>query len=525
MRKFYSLLIPGILLLLAYSSFAQQKTVNEPPGLDAYVSRVMKTFQVPGMTIAIVKDGKVVMAKGFGVRKVGKAEPVDAHTLFAIASNSKAFTATAIALLVDEGKIKWDNPLIDYIPWFRLSNPYVTSQMTVRDLLVHHSGLGLGEGDLLLWPKTDYTARQIAMHLRYLPLRTSFRSTFAYDNVLYLVAGQLVKAVSGESWEDFVKSHIFDKIGMSESIDEITRLPDQDNYAAPNAIIDGELTLAKFHADDVTDPLGGICSNAVDMAKWMIVQLDSGQAGNGTRLFPAKETAQLWNMVSPIPVSKEPPYLAPLQENYLGYGLGFFLTDYRGYKMVYHPGGLTGYVSKVTMIPALKLGVAVLTNQESSDAYNAVIYHILDYYMHAPKFDWIGALKTAEAKSDSANKAEMSRINMSHDSTSGPSLPLEKYAGTYNDPWYGDVTISMEDGHLVMRFTHSARLVADLVHWQYDTFVARWRDRQLRADSFVTFWLNPDGSISSIRMKAVSPATDFSYDFRDLDLKPAAATK
>ena len=524
MRIFYSLLI------LAAISFggrtvAQEKNANVPPGLDEYIGQVMKTFDVPGMSVAIVKDGKVVMAKGFGVRQAGKEEPVDFHTLFAIASNSKAFTATALALLVEKGKVKWDNPIIDYIPWFRLSNPYVTSEITVRDILVHHSGLGLGEGDLLLWPTTDYTGKEIAMHLRYLPLRTSFRSTFAYDNVLYLVAGQLIKSVSGESWEDFVTRNIFDRIGMTGSIADIARLPGEKNFAEPHAILDGKLTVARLHVDKVTDPLGGICSNAADIAKWMIVQLDSGRAENGTRLFPAAETAQLWNMVTPIPVSKVPEYLSPFQQNFLGYGLGFFLTDYRGYKMVYHPGGLTGYVSKVTMIPALKLGVAVLTNQESDYAYNAITYRILDYYMHAPAFDWLEGFETAKMKSDSADSALQSETNLSHDSTSHPSLPLAEYAGTYNDPWYGDVTISMDDGHLVMRFTHTARLVADLIHWQYDTFIARWRDRQLRADAFVTFDLNPDGSIDRLKMKAVSPATDFSYDFQDLDLRPVPAPK
>ncbi len=434
MRNFYCLLIVALLALVSNSS-AQNKRTSTPPGLDAYVARVMKTFDVPGMSIAIVKDGRVVMAKGYGVREIGKPERVDAHTLFAIASNSKAFTATALALLDNEGKIKWDNPVIDYIPWFRMSDPYVTSEMTVRDLVAHHSGLGLGEGDLLLWPRTDYTGREIAMHVRYLPLRTSFRSTFAYDNVLYLVAGQLVQAVGGQPWEDFVKDSIFDRIGMTGSISDIARLPEEKNFAWPHTITDGKLEAAQLHVHAITDPLGGICSNVDDMAKWMIVQLDSGLAENGTRLFPAEETSQLWNMVSPIPVSSPPAYLAPLQENFLGYGLGFFLTDYRGYKMVYHPGGLTGYVSKVTMIPALKLGIAVLTNQESTSAYNAVIYRILDYYMHAPHFDWLKAFETYQKISDSAEAALENEINTSRDSTSRPSLPLEKYAGTFNDPW------------------------------------------------------------------------------------------
>ncbi len=361
--------------------------------------------------------------------------------------------------------------------------------------------------------------------LRFIPLETSFRSNFAYDNILYLAAGELIEAASGMTWEDFVKKNIFDRIGMGSSIDNISLLPDQRNFATPHAEIDGKLQIVQPDTFKVTDPAGGINSNATDMAKWMIVQLDSGRAENGTILFTPASTSQLWKLVTPIDISKAPDYLAPLQHNFFGYGLGFFLSDYRGYKSVSHTGGLNGYVSKVTLIPELKLGVTVLTNQESDGAFSAVTYHILDYYMHAPAFDWIGGYKrlmdsTETKEKDIENSQASSRVSISH-----PSLPLERYAGTYNDPWYGDVSISKENDRLVIRFSHSPALVGDLQHWQYDTFVARWRDRELRADAFVIFDLDERGSIDRVRMKAFSPATDFSYDFQDLLLKPVGGIK
>ncbi len=519
MRRFYSFLCL-LAILFTITTQAQTDRKSAPPDLDVFVNKVLKTFEVPGMSIAIVKDGKVLLTKGYGVKNINEPGNVDAHTLFGIASNSKAFTATALGILVEEGKIKWDDPVIKYLPWFRMSDPYITVHMTIRDLLVHHSGLGLGGGDLLWWPHSTYTREEIERRIAEIPLATSFRHNFAYDNVLYLIAGSVIEKVSGESWEDFIKKNIMDRIGMNESISDITKLPEQKNVAHPHAIVSGKLQTVKPFHDKVTDPAGGINASASDIAKWMIVQLDSGRAANGTQLFTPNTTKNLWELVTPIKVSKTPEQLAPLQHNFYGYGLGFFLTDYRGYKMVTHTGGLPGYVSRITMIPNLKLGVAVFTNQESGAAFSAVTYHILDYYMNAEPFDWLKGYEWLRNQIDSRISSADKKSAEEHDSTAGPSLPLEKYTGTYRDAWYGDVIIELKDNHLVMKFGHTPDLTGDLVHWQYDTFVARWYDKELRADAFVTFSLNPDGSIDQVKMKRFSPSTDFSFDFQDLLLKP-----
>jgi len=523
--KFNRWLLTLLLFVLAGHVCAQNKAVKPPHNIDRYVNRVLKTFDVPGVSLAIVKDGKVVLAKGYGVKKLGDSEPVDAHTLFAIASNTKAFTATSFAVLVEEGKLKWDDPVIDYLPWFRMSNDYVTSHLTIRDLLVHRSGLGLGGGDLLWWPATDYTRLEIAHHLRNVPLATSFRQKFAYDNLLYQVAGIVISTVSGQSWEDFVSDHILKPLGMTESPDKSSELVDQKNRATPHAFVDGKLQPIKPFLDDVTDPAGGISSNASDMAKWMIAQLDSGRTVNGNYLFHPKSTVQLWKMTTPIDDPKYPKELKPEQMNFYGYGLGFFLSDYRGQKLVWHTGSLPGYVSRVTMVPKLKFGIVVLTNQESGAAFDVITNHILDYYLQVPAFDWLQAYKTLMDKQKEMMTSKTKESSAGRDSAAGPSLPLEKYAGTYHDAWYGNVTISDVNDHLEIRFNHTHDLAGKLEHWQYDTFIARWNNRELRADAFVTFHLNPDGSIDDVKMRAASPETDFSYDFHDLLLKPVRRTE
>jgi CubicO group peptidase (beta-lactamase class C family) len=511
-----SLLVACFVLSGPAEAFPQQP----PPDFDAYVKRVMQTFTVPGLSVAIVKDGKVVLAKGYGVRRMGSPELVDAHTRFGIASNTKLFTATALAILVEEGKVEWDKPVTDYLPAFALSDPYVTHEMTVRDLLVHRSGLGLGAGDLLWWPPSTYDRQEIARRLRYIPLATSFRSAYAYDNVLYLVAGELIQSVTGKTWEEFVRSRILAKIGMTDSDVRHSGAAEGGNVAGTHAEVDDTVRPVEPFTSDNTNPAGGIMTGAADIAKWLIVQLDSGRVADGTRLFSPASTVQLWREVTPIPISAAPASLNHLRPNLSGYALGLFVRDYRGRYLLQHTGGLPGYLSKVAMIPELRLGVAVLTNQESSAAFDAIAYRVLDHYLGAKAPDYPAIYQRQLETNRAEQRRGERKASTSRDSTSGPSLPLAKYAGTYRDPWYGDVTIAQEGKGLAIRFTKTPSLVGDLVHWQHDSFLARWRDRTLRADAFATFWLNPDGTVQQLRMVPASESVDFSFDFQDLVLKP-----
>jgi CubicO group peptidase (beta-lactamase class C family) len=491
-----------------------------PPGLDAEAARIMKAFEVPGIALAIVKDGQVVVAKGYGIRKIGEPAPVDAQTLFGIASNTKVFTATALGLLVEEGKLSWDAPVINYLPWFAMYDPYVTREITVRDLLVHRSGLGLGAGDLLFWPPTTYDRKEIVRRLRYIKPATSFRYTYAYDNLLYSVAGEVIEAVSGKVWEDFVKERILAKVGMTWSNVRHSASTEGGNVAATHGKVDGVLKLVKPSTNDNTNPAGGINSCAEDMAKWMLVLLGRGQLANGTRLFSERTYRQLTGFVTPMPFGDPPPELAPLKANFNGYALGLRLRDYRGLKVVTHTGVLAGYVSQVYLIPERNLGIAVLTNQEVEQSFAALTMFAADYYLEAPKTDWTAAYLKVQAKIEAATADTVKKAAAARDANSKPSLALEKYAMTYRDAWYGDIDIALEGGKLVIRFTKSPQLVGDLEHWQYDTFLVRWRERELRADAFVTFDLSPDGTIEQAKMVPASPDVDFSYDFQDLLLKP-----
>src|SRR5437773_3723908 len=269
----------AVVLSIPAAIAAQHRGSAPAADLDAYVTKVLQTFEVPGAALAVVKDGAIVVAKGYGVRKLGAPAPVDGRTLFGIASNTKVFTATALGLLVEEKKIEWDAPVIRYLPAFAMFDPYVTRELTVRDLLVHRSGLGLGAGDLLWWPPSTYDRPEIARRLRFIEPATSFRSAYAYDNVLYLVTGELIAAVTGQSWEDFVTTRILAKVGMNgTNVRNSLALAEMSgaNVAATHARIDGKVRpIAPFGSDN-TNPAGGINSSAEDMAKWLKVRLSDG---------------------------------------------------------------------------------------------------------------------------------------------------------------------------------------------------------------------------------------------------------
>ncbi len=526
MRFGFPLLLAAVLVLAA-APHAQDAA--PPPGFAATVQHVLDTFHVPGVSVAIVKDGQVVLAEGYGTRQLGQNAPVDARTRFGIASNSKAFTATALGMLVEEGKIEWDAPVTRYLPGFSLIDPVITRELTVRDLLVHRSGLSLGAGDLLWWPASTESRAETVAHLRHLPLTTSFRSAYAYDNVLYMVAGEVVAAASGLSWEQFVQTRILDRLGMTDTRASVGEGLQGDNVSGTFATIDGRTVPVAVFDGENANPAAGITSTAGDMARWMIVQLDSGRVAlpgvESGRLWSRRTTDQLWTGVTPIRFGTNPPETSALQPQFKLYALGFNVQDLRGVKIVTHTGGLPGFVSQLTLVPSLDLGVMVLTNGESGASFQAITQAVLDHYMGAAPTDWATVFATLTARRAAAAQAVVAGAEAARDARSGPSLPLAQYAGTYSDPWYGQVTLTPEGSgramRLGIRFANTPLLVGTLEHWQHDTFVARWTDRTLRADAYLTFALNPDGSVREARMQPVSPETDFSFDFQDLVLTPS----
>ncbi len=520
-RRLKRFAIVVLVLTVAEVMGAQAPAPAPPADLNAYVASSMKTFDVPGMAVAIVKDGKIVLAKGYGVRKAEEATPVDEFTMFGIGSNTKAFTTAALATLVDEGKLAWDDPVYQRLPGFVMYDPYVSHEMTIRDLLTHRSGMGLGEGDLLFWPHTTYSRDEIIYKLRFMKPASSFRSHYAYDNLLYMTAGQIIPAVTGTSWDDYIRQHIFEPLGMNHSNVTNANIKANDDRAYPHSRMDGKLKVIPFENLDNAGPAGSINSCAADMAKWVQLQLNRGKfVDRDGRLFSEQRSKEMWSPQTILPTPDPPGALAGLKASFADYALGWGLRDYHGRKLVGHTGGVGGFVSRVMLAPEENLGVVVLTNAEEDGAFDAILFHVLDYYFHLPPTDWIAAFKSRDDTVEKEAAETMKKAEAARDAASKPSLPLEKYAGAYSDAWYGPITVRMENGGLVMSFDHTPTMIGDLQHWQHDTFKAHWRNRGIE-DAFVTFALNPDGSIDNARMAAVSPLADFSFDYQDLLLKPA----
>ena len=521
----------GLALAMGMAIQAHAQATDVPPELqqlDATVERVRQQFDVPGIAVAVVKDGQVVLERGWGVREIGKPEPVQADTLFAIASNTKAFTATALNLLAEEGKLKMDDRVIDHLPGFRMSDPYVTREMRIRDLLSHRSGLSLGAGDLLFWPTTNYSNAEVVARLAHVPLKGGFRDRYAYDNILYAVAQQVIEQVSGQSFADFLQQRIFDKVGMAGTRYNADHLHPGDKAATGHAKYDyTELRTVAPLTWSNNAGAGGLYSSVHDLAQWMNVQLAAGKLADGTPLFSEKTQRQMWQMQIPQVVPKPSvPELADAMPNFAGYGEGWSLSDYRGQKLVWHTGGWPGQVSRLTLVPGKNLGVVVLTNQEVGAAFNAITLSVLDAMLGAPghdavEHDWVAAYAAAVAKAqDNADEGWQKHV-AARDAKSKPSLPSSGYAGQYRDAWYGDVFVEPADkGKLRLRFGATADLVGTMEHWQHDTFIVRWNNRSLNADAFVNFSLDPDGKVREVRMQAVSSLTDFSFDFQDLLLLP-----
>ena len=488
--------------------------------LDAFIANTQKKFDVPGIAIAIVKDGQIVYERGFGIREMGKPDKVTPDTMFAIASNTKAFTASALAKLADEGKLSYDDRVIDHLPWFRMNDPYVTHEMRIKDLLSHRSGLGLGAGDLLYWPGTTYSTEEVARRLKDVPLVGSFRGQYAYDNILFGVAGLVVEKVSGMSFRDYLIRNFFTPLGMSNTVYNSDDLKPSMNTAVGHAKSDfTKLEPVKVMSWHNVSGAGGIYSSVHDISKWMIANMQG-------KIVSPKMQKQMWSIITPMNIAEPPvPELAGMKPNFQGYGAGWQLSDYRGTKLVWHTGGWPGQVSRVTLVPDKKIGIVVLTNAEVGAAFQAVTYRALDAMLGNPSHDWNNAYGLALAKQQSNADDSWKKHLASRNASLKPSLPLASYAQTYRDPWYGDVRVFMEGSKLRMQFAKTPDLLGTLEPWQGNTFIAKWDQRWLNGDAFVNFNLDADGAIVGATMSAVSPLTDFSFDYQDLRLSPVKEKK
>ena len=514
---------PTLRFLLPFLCFfaispALRAQVIAPDSIDRLVERTLKTFDVPGIAVAIVKSDKMIFAKGYGYASLNTHKKVDENTLFGIASNSKAFTTAAIGILVDEGKIHLDDKLTDYIPEFKMYDPYVTAEFTVRDMLTHRSGLGLGAGDLMDWPdSTDFTVEDMIHNLKYLKPASSFRSKYDYDNQLYKVAGELVKRVSGMPWEEFIETRIMKPLGMDHSAAAYQRIKDYANVVDAHAPVDGKVVVIPRYITTTGNSAGGIYSSVADLSKWVIMQMNNGKYGDGKQLFSEAIHKQMWSPQTIVPVGDNTPY----NTHFGAYGLGGFLSDVKGYKEVNHTGGIDGMVTKITLLPEMKLAIIVLTNQESGAAFSAITNQIKDSYLGIPGRDWVKTysdqVKAAQQGADQVMITVWQQVDlMQH---RGSSVDYTPITGTYHDNWLGDVDISQKDGKLWFTAKRSPKLTGQVLPYKGDTFVIKWNYRSMEADAFAMFSFDENGKPSGLKLKPISPLTDFSFDFQDLDFK------
>ena len=507
-----------IISLSFFGNLATAQGLNEKQ-IDSLVEKTMKTFDVPGIAVAILKDDRIVHMEGYGTRSLKDGGKVDENTLFGVASNTKAMTSAALAMLVDEGKLEWDTKVIEVLPEFKLYDPYVTSEFTVRDLLTHRSGLGLGAGDLMVWPSQNKTQKEeLIYNLRYLKPVSSFRSQYDYDNLLYIVAGVIVERVSGQDYANFIEENIFEPLGMDRSAVNYNLIEDKSNVIDGHAPTDGKLVTVGLSFTEAADPAAGVYSSVADMSKWVQAQLDKGKYGPNLEkeLFSERQHREMWTPQTLTGSGK-----GDYNTHFKAYGLGWFLSDVNGYLEVTHTGGLLGIVSQVTMIPELDLGIIVLTNQQSGAAFRSITNSIKDAYFGIEGKDRISQYNESrlryEKQADSVvtevwkNVAEVQKKSkMSAEALSG-------YTGTYRDPWFGQVEIELKNGKLRFEAQNAPDLIGEMSFYKGNSFVVRWDDRSLNGDAFVVFSLDREGKPVGFSMEPVSPMTDFSFDFQDLE--------
>ncbi|WP_332022113.1 serine hydrolase [Kaistella sp.] len=513
MKRNFSLLFI-LVSLMAFGQIEEKK-------LDELIQNTLKTFDVPGMSVGIIKDGKMIYAKGFGVNSLTANQKMDENTLVGIASNSKGFTGTALAMLADEGKLNFDDKVTKFIPEFRMYDPYVTQEITVKDLITHRAGLGLGQGDLMFFPEGgNLTVNDIIHNVRYLKPEHSFRNTMDYNNIMFIVAGEVIKRVSGLSWAEFIEQRILKPVGMKSSFGNYNRAKAAGvkNIIDAHAPVDGKVIQVPHDWNETADAAGGIISNITDMATWAVFLMNGFTTKDGKKLVSDKQIQQLWNLQIATPVALKNAY----DSNFGGYGLGWFLTDVKGHKQVYHTGGLIGTVTQFTLIPDMKLGIIVLTNQQSGAAFSTVTNTIKDAYLGIEDRNWLKTYGDRMAKMNAdfeKGKKEIFAKSDAFKKEKSKHPKPEQFVGTYTDAWFGDVTISQQGKIYRIQAKNSPRLKGELLPYTHNTFIAKWDDRSYDADAFVIFTYDETGKATSAKMKPISDITDFSFDFEDLDLQ------
>lgn len=482
---------------------------------DVYVEKALKDWEVPGIAVAVVKDDKIVFAKGYGVKELGKPDKINAETIFGVASNSKAFTAAALAMLVDEGKLGWDDKVIKHLPDFELFDPYVTREITVRDLLTHRSGLPAYGGDILWWGG-DYNRNEIIRRLRFVKPASSFRSRYAYQNIPFITAGKIVERVSGKTWEQFVRERILQPLGMNETTMSIKDFKPGTNKVTPHFrdIETGKTIPIAWRNLDAGAPAAGINSNVLEMANWLRLQLGKGKFA-GNQIISERSLAMMHTPQMLIPFAS-PADQPKLKANFRAYGLGWNIREYAGLKMVTHGGWTDGQLTQTAFLPEKNLGVVVLSNIHNRDANLVFINRIFDAFLNLEPTGWsayyLKQVQAAEkSEIEAIRKKEVERIK-----DAKPQLPISSFAGSYENELYGKISFAEEAGKLVVRMSHSPTFIGDLEFWQSNTFRVIWRD-PVAEKTFLTFVIGENNKPSSVKMAMTNFIDDAEYEYKKVE--------
>ncbi len=516
----------ALVTLLSWGKVNGQMTTEQ---IDSIVHKAMNTMDnTVGFAIGVVKDGKIVHAKGYGVNSIATNEAITANTPFGIASNSKAFTSAALAILVEQGKINWEDKVIDYIPEFKMYNDYVTNNFNIQDLLTHRSGLGLGAGDLMIFPDgSNFTINDVLTAFQHFEPTTAFRTKFDYDNLLYLVAGELTARVSGKPWETFIQQEILKPLGMNHSFASYYDAIKNDNIAMAHSF-DGEklsvIQKSNLNANKkqkMNGAAGGIWASANDMCKWMLAQLNEGKYGadlNKT-LFSEQQQQEMWLVHTAMNKQSDPR--SPFKSHFSGYGLGWFLSDFNGFLKVEHSGLIAGMSSEVTLIPELELGIVVLNNSEGAGFLNGLMgFILLDEFLQLNTgINWLQMAQGMQRQGGQMGDPDTEKAWAQVEANKNKKVNKDRYIGVYQDNWFGKVEVFDKNGDLWFRSEKSPRLNGKMAYYKGNTFAIKWEYQDMKADAFALFSLDENGKAQRIKMKGISRFIDFSFNFQDLDLK------
>lgn len=471
------------------------ETPFDPVAFDAYVQQAVQDWDAPGLAIVVVKDDKVVFEKGYGLREVGKSEPVDPETLFAIASTTKAFTAAAIGMLVDEGKLKWDDPVVKHLPEFKLRDRQLSDQITIRDLLTHRAGLPNTD---FLWNDKETSTADIMQRLEYVDAAYPPRSGFIYQNIMYAVAGEVIKSVSGKSWEDFIRNRILEPLEMDRSSTTRAGVALSENVASPHDYVGEKLKPVAGSFADAIGPAGSMWSSVAEMSRWLRFLLNGCETENGEELLEKTTCEELFKP-QVVLSGNSYPTSELIKPHWETYGLGWFQQDYEGRKVDFHTGSLSGMVAIAGMIRDENLGIFILANRDHVEVRHALMYYVFDLYDQDTPRDWSSELKVlydglaAEQKKSGA-KNDL-KIKKERAANTKPGLPLENYTGKYKDELYGTVEVTIKEKFLRLKY---GNLSGNLEHWHYNTFQLINDKAESSYKPLVDFNLNASGEPEEI---------------------------